>query len=369
MKRYYLGLNAHGPKAFRTLFIRGRTRDLRELSEFLAGKFTGAPMLAKNGRSALAIALKSYFNGGDKIIVCGFTCHAVYEAVVAAGMTPVFADIDEKDLNFDVETLSALLKSTTGRGAKGLIVQNTLGNAVDMEKIEKFAKEHDLLIIEDLAHSAGVKYFDGRLTGTVGAATALSFGKDKSINAISGGAVILRTPVKHEIEAPDKIPQFSDYLRARFYPLFCAMCRGLNGVHLGGVLMRILIRIHFVERSADNRLDLKRRLPRFEARMALEQLKKLHKRGEPTLRDFYLVRDRAEVLQKLRGAGYFFDSFWYEKPVSPERYYKEVQFPEKKCPVAVRVSNEIINFPKYYSAAELKPAMEIIKPYLRENEP
>lgn len=341
---------------------------MRDLSEFLAGKFVGAPMLTKNGRSALALALKSYFNGGDKIIVNGFTCYAVYEAVKEAGMTPVFADINEKTLNFDVETLATLLKSTTGRGAKGLIVQNTLGNAVEMEKIEKFAREHDLVIIEDLAHSAGVKYFDGRLAGTVGAATVLSFGKDKSVNAISGGAVVLRTPVKHEIEAPSKIPQISDHLRARFYPFFCAICRGLNGVHLGGILMRFLMRIHWVELSADNRLDLKRRLSKFEARLALEQLKKLHKRGEPVLRDFYLVRDRAEVLKKLRAAGYFFDAFWYERPVSPERYYKEVQFPEKKCPVAVKVSQEIINFPKYYSAAELKPALEIIKPYLVDDD-
>lgn len=368
MKRYYLGLNANGPKVSQCLFTRGRTKDLRDLSEFLAGKFGGAPILTKNGRSALTLALKSYFNGGDKIIVTGFTCYAVYQAVSEAGMTPIFADINEKDLNFDVKTLEALLRSTTGRGAKGIIIQNTLRNTVEIDKIERFAKEHDLLLIEDLAHSAGAKYFDGRLVGTVGVATALSFGKDKAINAVSGGAVVLRAPVRHEMEAPIKIPRFSDHLRARFYPLFCKICRGLNAVHLGGILMRFFLRIHWVERSADNRLDLKRRLSKFEARLALEQLKKLHKRGEPTFRDFYLVRNRAEVLEKLREAGYFFDSFWYEKPVSPERYYKEVHFPEQKCPVAVKVSGEIINFPKYYTNGELRPALEIIKPYLVEEE-
>ena len=76
------------------------------------------------------------------------------------------------------------------------------------------------------------------------------------------------------------------------------------------------------------------------------------------------MRDRSEVLAKLRAAGYYFDGFWYEKPVSPERYYAKVKFPEAECPVAVEVAKTIINLPKYYPERELKVAREIIKPYL-----
>lgn len=366
MKRYYLGLNANGPKASRCLFMRGNSGDLRLLSDFLAKRYGGTTMLTKNGRSALTIALESYFEPGDKIIVNAFTCYAVYEAVIEAGMVPVFADIDEKTLNFNEKTLDVFWEDTATHAnrIKGIIVQNSLGNPVDMEKIEKFAKKRDLLIVEDLAHSAGIKYHDGREAGTVGVATALSFGKDKSINAISGGAVILREPVKHEVEAPVKAPRLSDYLRSRFYPFFCTICRGLNNVHLGGVLMKILIKIHWVERSADNKLSLTRRLAKFQARLALGDFQKFYHHNEGVLRGFYLVNNRAEVLAKLRKAGYFFDSFWYEKPVSPERYYKEIKFPEKSCPVAMKVTKEIINFPVYYTKKDLKEAHEIIEPYL-----
>ncbi|MBQ8985154.1 DegT/DnrJ/EryC1/StrS aminotransferase family protein [Candidatus Saccharibacteria bacterium] len=368
-RRYYLGLNAGGPSIRKMLFTHGNAGDLRELNEFLAEKYQGAPILCKNGRSALALALKAYFDPGDKIIVNGFTCYAVYEAVVAAGMTPVFIDIDPKNLNFSPEILDEFWKKLekthhSTKQIRGIIVQNTLGNPVEIKKIQSFANEHGLTIIEDLAHSAGIKYNLKTEAGMVGAATVLSFGKDKSINTISGGVAVLRAPQKHEIKAPTKRPRFSDVARDRFYPLFTAECRALNHIHLGGVLMRFLITIHFVEKSADNRLSLNRRIPKFEAKLALKQLKKFHKRGEATLRDFYLVRDRAEVLKKLRSAGYYFDSFWYEKPVSPVRYYKEVKFPEKDCPNAVKVSNEIINFPKYYTEKDLKKAKEIIKPYL-----
>ena len=358
-RKYYLGLNANGPKAFEALFAHSSSRDLRDFSELLAKKYLGSPILTKNGRSALALALMSYFEPGDKIIVNGFTCYAVYEAVTEAGMTPIFVDILEKDLNFDV----SVLEKNINKNVKGIIVQNSLGNTIDMKALEKFAKEHNLTVIEDLAHSAGMKYPDGRETGTVGAATVLSFGKDKAINTITGGAVILRDPVKHGIEAPFKRARISEVLRAKFYPLFCGLSRGLNYVHLGGPLMRFLISTHQVEKSADSKLDLTRRPPKFVAKLAMRQIKNIHHQSQP-LREFFLVRDRDEVLLKLKKAGYFFGSFWYEKPVSPVRYYKEVQFPEKDCPEAVKITGQVINFPTYYKKTELKKAYEIIKPYL-----
>lgn len=366
MRRYYLGLNAGGPGVFSTLFSRGTRRDLRDLSEFLAGKYLGAPMLTKNGRSALALALKAYFEPGDKIIVNGFTCYAVIEAVRKAGMTPIFADIEPATLNFDQVTLEKLLTDPVSHGVRGIIVQNTLGNPVDMKMVEKIARKYKLVIIEDLAHSAGVKYPDGREAGTVGAATVLSFGKDKSVNAISGGAVVLRETKYQEIEAPSLRPRMSDHLRARFYPLLTAISRGLNHVHLGGGLMRIFLALHFVERTADSRLDFRRRLSKFEAKMALRELRELPTEGRESLREFLFVSKRKEVLERLRAAGYFFDGLWYEKPVAPERYYKNVQFPEKNCPVAVKVAKKIINLPKYYSEEDLLRAREIIEPYRDE---
>ena len=128
--------------------------------------------------------------------------------------------------------------------------------------------------------------------------------------------------------------------------------------------MRFLILTHQVERSADSKLDLTRKPPKFVAKLAMQQVKNFHHRGQPKPRDFYLVKERGEVLLKLRKAGYYFDSFWYERPVSPERYYKKVQFPEKDCPNAVRITGQIINFPTYYKKQDLKKAYEIIRPYL-----
>ena len=395
-KHYYLGQAADYSEEniLRHLFTIGRMRDLDTLKRYLIQRYQGnQAMLCKNGRSALCLALRAYFEPGDIVIVNGFTCYAVYEAVIAAGLKPLFVDITKEDLNFNTDSLVKGMKSVASRHARsgpssraelrsnrsssvadglestdshdlkvrGIIIQNSLGNPVDIKAVEKFAKEHDLVIIEDLAHCTGVKYADGRECGTVGSAAAFSFGKDKTIDTISGGAVVFREKVLHEIEAPEKAPRASDHLRARFYPLFGMLCRGLSYVHLGGFLMRGLVKIHWVEKSADNRLDLKRRISKFEAKLALEQFKHLKRSGEAPIREFAFVEDRDEVLKELAKAGYYFDGLWYKQPVSPERYYKKVHFPEKECPNSVFVAEHIVNFPTYYARSDLKVAREIVK--------
>ena len=148
--------------------------------------------------------------------------------------------------------------------------------------------------------------------------------------------------------------------------MFAAMARTLSYIHLGGPFIRGLIKIHFVEKSADNKLDTKRKISKFEAKMAAHRLQELE--SSKPLREFYLVENRNQVLEKLKAAGYYFDGFWYEKPVSPERYYKKVHFPESDCPVALEVSEKIINFPTHYKEKDLERAKKIIEEMGAKNE-
>ena len=101
-KHYFLGMAAGYSKkrVWRHVFAVGRERHRAELTEHLGIRYRGTAILCKNGRSALALALKAYFKPGDAVIVNGFTCYAVYEAVKAAKLTPVFVDINREDLNF-----------------------------------------------------------------------------------------------------------------------------------------------------------------------------------------------------------------------------------------------------------------------------
>ncbi len=370
-KHYFLGTAADFSKNERIRMRKGRgnKEDLKDLHDFLCQEYGGKQVLiTRNGRSAIAAGLTYYLKeylgfASGEVIINGYTCYAVVQGIEAAGFKPVYADINKNDLNFTLETLEKVVTKNT----RAVIVQNTFGNMIDIEMVEKFCKEHKLVLIEDLAHSTGRFYADGREAGTVGDIVVFSFGKEKSIDVINGGAVVFRDPKMTPVLKPEDRTPSDEEFRARIYPTVGMIYRALSYVKLNSLFMRLLLKIGWVKKSADAEVDFTNStLSDFQAKMALSKLKDRHEIGEKPLREFYLVRYRDEVLKKLRKAGYYFDAFWYERPVSPERYYKKVHFPEDKCPVAVEVSQKIVNIPTYYSKKALEKAHKIVKEYLDE---
>ena len=88
-------------------------------------------------------------------------------------------------------------------------------------------------MIEDLAHSAGGTYETGAEVGTVGDMTVLSFSQDKSIDAVSGGALIIRHPqIKLATFSFQSISP-SKQLQDRLYPLLSSSVRWLYPTKLG----------------------------------------------------------------------------------------------------------------------------------------
>lgn len=332
------------------------------LRQFLADYYATKPsnvFLMNNGRSALAAALKTVLPQGGEVIINGFTCYAVLQAIAKADCTPVYADINAKTLNFDSKTLESAIKSHPK--AKALVIQNTLGICVNVAEIETFAKKHHLIIIEDLAHCAGFSYQDGRKVGSIGAAAALSFGKGKSLDAITGGALIFNQSPEKPVRFGFKAPKLSDSLRARFYPLLASIGRFMTGIHLEKYWYGPLIRLHFIERAVDAKLSISRRPAHWQAKLIYRQLQNIKQVGAKPVRTHFLVNNRMAVLDKLEQAGYHFREVWYDVPVSPVRYYQQVHFDESACPVATEIAAHIVNLPTYYPAPELNRAIKIIE--------
>lgn len=395
--------NYRGRRIWRHLFAHGSAADSRRLRQTLARRY-GAVTLADvqlyhTGRSALAAAIQSLVPAGSPVIVPGLTCIAVIRAIKAAGCTPVYVDIDPATLQYDLGALARTLKqlSTSGKTPKldksdklcynGIVMaQNTLGRSLAMGKIQPLADAAHFAIVEDLAHSAGRFYPDGREIGTVGAAAVLSFGKGKSIDTIEGGAAILRrtafpvvqshtTPKSSAIKYPTSAsaaplqplaqpttqPRRSDQLRDRWYPVFGWLARGLYHLGLGRFFLGALHRLHWLARSADAVLDPDQALPDWQAKLALAQLSAL---PATPLREHYFVQDRPAVLQSLARAGYQLTEIWYDTPVSPARYAAEAAFPTKACPQTAWVAAHIVNLPTWYPEAKLAPARILIQQHL-----
>lgn len=381
----FLGLasNYSAGRILRHLFAWGTPNDSQALRQALATRYGANPdqvALYHTGRSALAAALIAVADPGAKVILPGLTCIAVVRAIKAAGCIPVYSDIDPKTLQYDFDALDKTL-TLCYNGSNGsqspafprpdneasaqprpvILAQNTLGLPLDAEKLEAIAKKYNAVIIEDLAHSAGRFYPDGREIGTIGAAAALSFGKGKAIDTICGGALVVRQPKAAQPPAqPTKRPRPRSSLRDRWYPVFAGLSRTFWSIGLGKALLAVCVKFRWIERSADAELSLDTRLTHWQARQALSQLNRLPR---TPLREHYFVKDRAHVLQELKSRGYDLCEIWYDTPVSPVRYAFEADFPADRCPATVKVSEHIVNLPTWYPPEKLVPARELIKSY------
>ena len=360
---YFLGQagNFKAKDILRHLFAFGTPKSMSALRTHLSERYQVAPeriAFYQTGRTALAVAIKATVPKDSKVIITSLTCYAVVQAVKAAGCVPVFADVNPKTLHFGAAELKTALKRCPS--ARAIIVQNNLGMPVDITAIKRVAGKR--VIIEDLAHCAGISYPDGTEAGTVGQAAILSFGKGKSIDAITGGAVILREPSLPNPTQPTKKPRLCDNLQARFYPLLGATIRGFYHLKLGRIWTSLLLKLHFIQRSADAPLDFTRRITYWQAKLALRQLQNLPK-NRPPIREFYLVEHRDRLLKELEQKGFIMYDIWYDCPVAPERYYKKVNLDEAECPVAVQLSQQLVNLPTHYGKKAMEPARKIIAKY------
>lgn len=349
----------------RHTFAFGTKSNLNELRAYLAAHYgTTKDRVAvyHTGRTALAVALENLVPPESEVVVTGLTCFAVYEAVSEAGCIPIFADIDKNTLHFGPKELKTALANHPE--ARAVVVQNNLGIPCDIKGIEKICKKFDLVLIEDLAHSAGIHYKDGREAGTVGDAVILSFGKGKAVDTISGGALIFTGKDSPTVRQPERRPRLSDRLRDRWYPFFGWQIRGFYHLgNLGRLFTSLLLKIHFIQRSADADLDPSDRITYWQAKLALRQIKKFPRSGRRPIREPFFVEDREDLLAKLESAGFVFDDIWYSCPVSPVRYYRRLNFPESECPVTIWAAQHLINLPTWYPKKVLRPAHRLIERY------
>lgn len=107
------------------------------------------------GRVGLYSILKAIGVGpGDEVIIPGFTCVVVPNAIIYLGAKPVYADIDLDSLNVSLDRIKALRTDKT----KAVIVQNTFGLSSEPDKIAQWCKEQSLFSIEDCTHGYGSEY-------------------------------------------------------------------------------------------------------------------------------------------------------------------------------------------------------------------
>ena len=142
-------------------------------------------LAVNGGTAALICAMFGIGAGpGDEVIIPAYTYVATAAAVIAAGAVPVIAEVDDS-LNMDPSDLEAKITPLT----KAVVPVHMRGVSARMDEIMAIAREHDLLVVEDVAQSNGGSY-KGRFLGTMGDAACFSFQQYKIITSGEGGLMV-----------------------------------------------------------------------------------------------------------------------------------------------------------------------------------
>jgi dTDP-4-amino-4,6-dideoxygalactose transaminase len=143
-----------------------------------------------NGTTGLRIALQAAgVQAGDEVLVPPYTFLATATAVLEVNAVPVFVDIDPETYNID----PTLIESAITKRTKAIIPVHFAGLAADMEKINRIAKKHKLVVIEDACHAHGAEW-KGRKLGAVGDMGVFSFQSTKNMTAGEGGIILTNNP-------------------------------------------------------------------------------------------------------------------------------------------------------------------------------
>ncbi|MGA5131982.1 DegT/DnrJ/EryC1/StrS family aminotransferase [Streptomyces olivoreticuli] len=120
---------------------------------------------------------------GDEVIVPALTFHATATPLFHLGAHPVLADVDDRG-QLDLDDAARRLTART----KAVVAVHLWGLPEDMDALVSFAEEHAVLLLEDGSHAHGATW-NGRRTGTFGAAAAFSLNGPKPLSAGEGGFV------------------------------------------------------------------------------------------------------------------------------------------------------------------------------------
>lgn len=156
-------------------------------SEFASAGGAAHAVGVGTGTDAIALMLRAMnVNSGDEVIVPALTAAYTALAVLLAGATPVFADVDPERLTLDPAACEAAITPRT----VAMVPVHLYGQPADMPALEAIAERRSLAVIEDccqahLATCAGVP------VGTRGAGGAFSFYPTKNLGALGDGGAVL----------------------------------------------------------------------------------------------------------------------------------------------------------------------------------
>lgn len=147
-----------------------------------------------SGTDAIIMPFLAYGIGpGDAVFVPSFTFTASAEAIILAGASPVFVDVEEDSFNLDLADLEAKIVSTRAGGTltpKAILAVDLFGLPADWNELNALAERENLNLISDAAQSFGGVYENKRV-GALAPVSCTSFFPAKPLGCYGDGGAIM----------------------------------------------------------------------------------------------------------------------------------------------------------------------------------
>ena len=189
--------------------------DNRPYTKTATGKFENAlrdyfqvkhVLAVSTGTAAITLGLLAAEVPEGSVVACpGFTFAATPSAIMLAKCKPLLIECDE---NFHIDLADLRRKYTPEM--KAIVPVHMRGMGEDMPALMEFAREKNLLVIEDAAAACGVS-LHGKKLGTFGDVGAFSTQAGKFINTGEGGFIITNNDAIFEkalVHAGSYVPGF-----------------------------------------------------------------------------------------------------------------------------------------------------------------
>jgi dTDP-4-amino-4,6-dideoxygalactose transaminase len=146
-----------------------------------------------SGTEALWLALVAAgVKPGDSVMTTAFSFFASASAIVRAGATPVFVDVDPGTLNIDATIVGRQLRTQRPENLRAILPVHLYGQCADMDKFDRIAQEFEVAIVEDAAQAIGAEW-NGRGAGALGVTAAFSFYPTKNLSAFGDAGIVTTT--------------------------------------------------------------------------------------------------------------------------------------------------------------------------------
>ena len=325
--REYLANKEEYLKLFDSVMQKEQEKNVEFLEESITD-ITGRKFAVAvgNGTDALYFSLISLgIKPGDEVLTTNFSWISTASCISMVGATPVFCDVDLKSYHISLESIKKMYSDKT----KAIVYPHLFGSMSDTKEILDFCKEKNIAFIEDACQALGSSLNDIK-AGTIGDISTLSFNANKVVAGIAGGGAVLTNDI-------DKAELFTKLRKHGEKEIL-----GYNSKMLIFNAEFINFRLKKMEEWITKRQEIAKRydsvfkdLPIHIQDTSNGLNHNYHK---------YVIRFENKVLRDVV-KGRLNATIHYDKPLSENSMYKDIEHRKDDCINCKRISETILSLP------------------------